>query len=885
VNPGTLGIHPRLEPPARRNKIRQSSIGFRNFSSDLVTHIVEVRFVAGGCSYEGHGRNWQPFGFGGIVDLLLKDLLFGLRLLRRSPGFTAIAVLILALAIGANTTIFSAVNAVLLRTLPYPQSSRLVQLFFTIPGDNFLARFLGSPKLNFAYADFQDIRSQQQVFEEMAAYRAIDTNFKSDQGPERLVAANVSEGFFPLLGVDPLLGRGFLQEDFAPSNNRVVMLSHGLWQRHFADEPDVIGKDVTLDGISYTVVGVMRADFCSIPTRDWRVRSGLIRTQLEPQIWTPLLPSAGDWDRGSMQFDVIGRLKPTITLARAQSDLDLIAHRIQQQFPHDFKVWGIEVELLHAALRGRYRTLLLILQGAVGLVLLIAAVNIANLLLNRAAGRQRELAIRASLGADHKRIICQLLTESVLLSLLGGGLGLLLAYVGNKLLNAFLPAVFIGVPLIRIDTHVLLFVCLLSMLTGAALGTVPALLTLRINLNAAVRPGQILAGRFNRHRLSRLLVVAQVSLTLALLVASGLLARTCLYLWNLNPGCQTRKILTMRISFTDEGPQDNRALVAYFRRVLERVPALPGVESAGLVAALPTTGNFNNSTVSLEGRPDLQKNPVLVLSQPTSARYFQTMGIPLRQGRLFSEQDDENAPLVTLISETMVRRFWQGQNPVGRRVYLGGKHWTIVGVVGDVRQEDLVMDYRCAMYMPYPQYPAPSLTLAVRTAVNPLAMSLAVREAIYSIDARHPVSQIRTMETVIGDGLLSLRLFMFLISTMAGLALLVALLGIYGVLANVVGQRTQEIGVRMALGARRRDVLKIVLQQGMTPVLLGIGIGVILSLGITRILASQLYGVTPTDPATFIGVSLALFGAATLACALPAGRAARVDPLVALKHE
>jgi len=819
------------------------------------------------------------------VDLLLKDLLFGLRLLRRNPGFTSVVVLILALSIGANTTIFSAVNAVLLRTLPYPQSGLLVQLFFTIPGDNFLARFLGSPKLNFAYADFQDIRSQQQVFEEMAAYRAIDANFKSDQGPERLVAANVSEGFFPLLGVNPFLGRGFLQEDFSPSNDRVVMLGHGLWQRHFAGKPDVIGRNVTLEGISYTVVGVMPADFCSIPTRDWRVRSGLIRTQLEPQLWTPLLPSADDWDRGSMQFDVIARLKPTITLERAQSDLDLIARRIQQQFPHDFKVWGISAGSLHEALRGRYRTLLLILQGAVGLVLLIASVNIANLLLNRTAGRQRELAIRASLGADHKRIVRQLLTESILLSLLGGGLGLLLTYVGNKLLNAMLPAVFIGVPLIRIDTHVLAFTCLLSVLAGAGLGTVPALLTLRINLNAAVRPGQNLAGRFNRHRLSRLLVVAQVSLTLALLIASGLLIRTCLYLWNVNPGCQTRNILTMRINFTDEGPRDSRALLAYFRQVLDKVPTLPGVESAGLVAALPTTGNFNNSTVSLEGRPDLKNNPVFVLSQPASARYFQTMGIPLRQGRYFTEQDNENAPSVTLISETMARRFWPGQNPEGRRVYLGGKHWTILGVVGDVRQEDLVMDYRYSMYMPYPQYPTPSLTLVVRTAANPLAMSASVREAIYSIDARHPVSQIRTMETVIGDGLLSLRLIMFLLSIMAGLALLLALLGIYGVLANVVGQRTQEIGVRMALGAGRQDVLKMVLHQGMTPVLLGIGIGVILSLGLTRILASQLYGVTPADPATFIVVSLALIGAAILACTLPAGRAARVEPLLALKHE
>ncbi len=642
---------------------------------------------------------------------------------------------------------------------------------------------------------------------------------------------------------------------------------------------------MTLEGIPYKVVGVMPANFCSIPTRDWRVRSGLIRSQLEPQLWTPLLPSADDWDRGSMQFDVIARLKPTITLERAQVDLSLIARRIEQQFPHNFKGWGIAADPLQEALRGRYRTLLLILQGAVGLVLLIASVNIANLLLNRTVGRRRELAIRASLGADRKRILCQLLTESFLLSLLGGGLGLLLAYEGSQLLNAFLPAIFIGVPPIRLDTNVLGFACLISLLTGVGFGMVPALLASRTNLNATLRLGQNQAGRFSRNRLSRLLVVAQVSLTLALLIATGLLVRTFLHLWNVNPGCQTSKILTMRINFTDEGPQDNRARLAYFRQVLEKVPTLLGVESAGLVAALPTTGNFNNTTVSLEDHPELKNNPVLVLSQPASAQYFQTMGIPLRQGRFFTEQDDENEPLVTLISETMARRFWAGQNPVGRRVDLDGKHWTILGVVGDVRQEDLIMDYRCSMYMPYPQYPVPSLSLAVRTAVNPQAMSATIRKAIYSIDASHPVSQVRTMETVIADGLLSLRLVMFLLMMMAGLALILALLGIYGVLANVVAQRRQEIGVRMALGAQQQDVLRMVLQQGLGLVLLGIGVGVILSLGITRILAGQLYGVTPTDPATFAVVSLSLIAAATLACALPARKAAQVDPLVALKCE
>ena len=819
------------------------------------------------------------------MDAFFKDIYFGLRLLHRRPGLTLVIVITLALSIGANTTIFSAVNAVLLRALPYPQADRLVQLFFTIPGDNSVARFLGSPKLNFSYPDFQDIRSQQQVFEEVAAYRAIDMNFKSGQGPERLVAANISEGFFPLLGVNPLLGRGFLPEDFMPAGNRVVVLSHALWQKHFAGNPEAIGKNVTLEGIPYTVAGVMPASFTSIPTRDWQVRSGLIRSQREPQLWTPFLPSKDDWDRESMQFDVIARLKPAITLARAQTDLNLMAHRIEQQFPHYFKGWWIAADPLHEALFGRYRTLLLILQGMVGLVLLIASVNIANLLLNRAVGRQGELAIRASLGANRARILRQLLTESILLSLLGGGLGLLLTVQGNQLLNAFLPAIFVGIPPTRIDAQVLGFTFFISMLAGAGFGMAPAWLASRINLNAALRQGQNQAGRFSRNRLSRLLVVAQVSLTLALLIASGLLVRTFLHLWNVNPGCQTRQILTMRINFTDEGAQDNQALLAYFRRVLEKVPTLPGVESAGLVAALPTTGNFNNSTISLEGRPELQKNPVYVLSQPASAQYFQTMGIPLRQGRLYTDQENENSPLVTLISETMARKFWPDQNPLGRRVNLGGRNWTILGVVGDVRQEDLAMDYRSTMYMPYPQYPSPSLTLAVRTVVNPLAMSATVREGIYSIDARHPVSQVRTMETVISDGLLSLRLVMFLLLMMAGLAFILTLLGVYGVLANMVAQRSREIGLRMALGAQQQDVLRMVLKQGLGLVLLGIGVGITISLGITRILAGQLYGVTPTDPVTFAVVSLSLIAAATLACALPARKAAQVDPLVALKCE
>ena len=819
------------------------------------------------------------------MDAFFKDLYFGLRMLRRRPALTLVIVITLALSIGANTTIFSAVNAVLLQALPYPGSERLVQLFFTLPADNFLTRLLGSPKLNFSYPDFQDIRSQQQVFEEVAAYRALDMNFKSDLGPERLVAANVSEKFFPLLGVNPFLGRSFLPEDFMPTGNRVVILSHGLWQKHFAGNPETIGKNVTLDGIPYTVAGVMPASFSSIPTRDWRVLSKLIRSQLEPQLWTPFMPSKGDWDRESMQFDVFARMKPAITLARAQSDLNLIARRIEQQFPHELKGWWIAADPLHEALFGRYRTLLLILQGTVGLVLLIASVNVANLLLNRAMGRQGELAIRASLGANRARILRQLLTESFLLSLLGGGLGLLLTVQGNQLLNAFLPTIFVGIPPTRIDAQVLGFTVFISLLAGAVFGTAPALLASRINLNAALRQGQNQAGRFSRNRLSRVLVVAQVSLTLPLLIASGLLVRTFLHLWNVNPGCQTRQILTMRINFTNEGARDNQALLAYFGRVLEKVSTLPGVESAGLAAALPTTGYLNNSSFSLEGRPETQTNPVYVLDQPASAQYFQTMGIPLRQGRLFTDQENENSPRVTLISETMARKFWPGQDPVGRRVSLGGVNWTIVGVVGDVRQEDLAMEYRCSMYMPYSQYPYPSLTLAVRTSVNPQAMNETVRKAIYSIDARHPVSEVRTMETVIGDGLLSLRLIMFLLLTMAGLAFVLTLLGVYGVLANMVAQRMREIGLRMALGARQQDVLKMVLHQGLSLVLLGIGAGIVFSLGITRILSSQLYNVKPTDPATFVVVSLSLVAAATLACALPARRAAKADPLVALKSE
>jgi putative ABC transport system permease protein len=819
------------------------------------------------------------------VQTILQDIRYGVRWLCRCPLFALVIVLTLATSIGANTAIFSAVNAVLLRALPYPQSERLVQLFYTVPADHFLVRLLGSPKLNFSYPDFLDIRSQQQVFEEVAAFRGIDMNFKSDLGPERLVAANISEGFFPLLGVRPVLGRGFLPEDFKPSANHVVVLSHSLWQKHFVGNPEAIGKNVTLEGIPYTVAGVMPASFSSIPTRDWGVRSGLIRSQREPQLWTPFLPVKDDWDRESMQFDVIARLNPAITLARTQMDLKLISSRIEKQFPHYFKGWGIAADPLQESLFGRYRTLLWILQGTAGLVLLIASVNIANLMLNRAIGRQGELAIRASLGATRGRILRQLLTESLLLSLLGGGLGLLLTVQGSQLLNSFLPAILAGIPPIRIDAQVLGFTLFISLLAGAGFGMAPALLASRINLNAALRQGRNQAGRFSRNKLSHLLVVAQVSLTLPLLIASGLLIKTFLHLWNVNLGFQTRQILTMRINFTADGSQGDQALLAYLRRVLEKVPALPGVESAGLVGALPTTGIFNQTTFSLEDRPETKSNPVHVLSQPASARYFQTMGIPLRQGRLFTDQENENAPGVTLISETMARKFWQDQDPVGRRVSLGGKNWTILGVVGDVRQEELAADYRCSLYMPFTQLPYPSLTLAVHTTANPLAMSAAVREAIYSIDPRHPISQVRTMKTVINDGLISLRLIMFLLFAMSGLAFVLTLLGVYGVLANMVAQRSREIGLRMALGARAGDVMKMVLHQGLTLVLLGIAAGILFSVGLTRILSSQLYNVTSTDPVTFVSVSLLLMVAATLACTLPARNAAQVDPLVAMKCE
>ncbi len=813
---------------------------------------------------------------------LPNDLCLTFRLLRRRPAFAAVVLLTLAVSIGANSTMFSVVNAVLLQALPYPDSTNLVQLFFALPKDDVLVKFLGTERVDFPWADFEDIRSQQQVCDGLAAYRPMDTNFRSDQGPERLVGADVSSGFFSLLGINPLLGRGFQQTDSISSNSRTVVLSHSLWQRHFAGTPEVIGKSVLLDGSPYTVAGVMPASFSSIPTKDWSVRSGLIRSHLEPELWIRHVPSPDDQDRSSMQFNVIARLKSGITAERAQADLNVIARRLGQQYPHCTKDWGIAVEPLHKALRGRYRTLLSILQGAAGLVLLIASINLANLLLSRSAGRKAELAIRTSLGANRVRILRQLLTESLVLSMLGGGTGLLLTYEGIQLLNNFLPAIFVGIPLIRVDTQVFGFTLLISLLAGAGFGLAPAIQSSRVDLNSELRQSQMRATRSGRNRLSRLLIVAQVSLTLSLLIAAGLLVKAFYHLWHINPGCRIDNVLTMRLNYTVEGTPGEQTLRNYFRRVLDRMNAMPGVESAGLVGVVPTAGSPYNSYISLMGRPDLQNNRVLVSYQPASSQYFRTMGIPLRQGRYFTDLDDENAPLVALIGETMAERFWPGQNPVGKQVHLDGKPRTVLGVVGDVRQEDLSRAYRCSMYLPYPQYLTSSMTVVVRTA-NPQALIDSVRKSIYAIDAGHPVSHVRTMETVVADGLISLRLIMFLLLMMAGLALILALLGIYGVLSNLVTQRRREIGVRMALGARRWDVLKMVLQQGLSPVLLGIGAGIMLSLGITRILSNQLYGVTPTDPATFALVSMLMIAAASLACVIPAGKAAHVDPLVTLK--
>ena len=808
---------------------------------------------------------------GNMLKDIAQDVRFGIRVLFKNPSFTFIAVLALALGIGANTAIFTVVNAVLLRPLPYKDPDRLM----TIWED---ASKVGFPHNTPSPANFLDWQNQNQLFEGMAALHRQTFNLTGIGEPERIDGRRVSANLFALLGVDPQLGRGFFHDEDQPGGNRVVMLSDRLWKRRFSADPSIVGKTLSLNGQAYTVVGVMPQRF-EFPSRD-------------DELWVPLaFPPEEAARRGSHYLEVIGRTKPGITPQQAQAEMNTIGSRLEQQYPDSNSNIGVTVIPLHEDLVGEIKPALLMLLGAVGFVLLVACANVANLLLARAAVRQKEIAVRMALGASRWRLVRQFLAESVLLGALGGVFGLALSFVALLVLRTFIPEEISQGTAITIDGRVLGFTLLISVLTGLIFGLAPA--AQKSELNDALKEGGREGGSGSRgKRIRGLLVIAEVAVCLILLIGAGLLINSFLRLRTIDPGFQTDRLLTMSVVLPQLKYPDRAKRAAFYTEVLQKVESLPGVKSAGVVNWIPLVFQGDSIGISIEGQP----NPIAsqrpnAATRIISPHYFSAMGMRLLKGRSLDERDKATSPAVSVISEAMARRFWPDQDPIGKRFTPGdptrADQWIeVIGVVNDIRQFELTAEPRPQIYLTYEQvgFLAPRF-LVVNTDVDPTSLAASIRQAVWEVDRDQPVSNIATMEEVLSDSIARQRFSMLLLAIFAGIALVLAAVGIYGVMSYSVAQRTHEIGIRMALGAQTGTVLKLAVGYGLKLVLAGIVIGLVAAFLLTRVMSTLLFGVTPTDPATFAVISLILIVVALVASYIPARRATKVDPVIALRYQ
>jgi putative ABC transport system permease protein len=815
------------------------------------------------------------------MDSLLQDIRYSLRRLAKSPAFTLVVVVTLALGIGANTAIFSAVNAVLLRPLAYADPERLVTIEHLYPS-------LGGMKAPVSVPGFHDYQARGRTFESMAVETGWAANLTGQGEPERLPAARVTGRFFGTLGVPALVGRGLLPGEDSAGREHVVVLSHGLWQRLFGGDPGVVGRSLALNGERYEVVGVMPPEF-----RDFFNRT--------VELWAPLVfepAQFADGQRTHEFLNLTARVRPGVPLEQAAAETRSLAEQLKQQYPDAYPPdWSLVMTPLAQRAVGPVRPALLVLLGAVGFVLLIACANVANLLLARAAARSKEIAVRTALGASRDRLVRQLLTESLLLALAGGVLGLVLAYAGVRGVVALHPAQLPRADEIGIDAPVMGFTLVVSLVTGLLFGLAPAVHASATDLHGVLKEGgRGSAGDRGGQGLRRTLVVAEVALALTLLTGAGLLVRSFARLQGVDPGFAPDHLLTFNLSLPGARYPGDREQAAFFDQVLPAIAAVPGVRSAGATSVMPFGGSWATRSFDIEGYQPPPKQPgpwgdIRIVSP----RFFETLHIPLRRGRLLTEDDRSGGRLVAVIDDEFVRRYWPGQDPIGKRLTFGppagaadtsAREWIeVVGVAGHTKHEGLDAEDRLQLYLPYRQRPLPFLTVAVRTAGEPGPYVNRMRSAVRSVDPDQPIAAVRTMDELIAQSVGQRRLSMLLLSVFSGIALVLASVGIYGLMSYSVAQRSRELGVRIALGAARADVLRLVLRQGMSLALTGIALGVGAAVALTRLIESQLYGVRATDPGTFAGVA-GLLGVTALAANLvPALRATRVDPAVVLREE
>ena len=809
---------------------------------------------------------------------LMQDIRYPIRMLAKNPGFTFIAVLTLALGIGANTAIFSVVNGVMLNPLPYPQPARLVSMY---------RKVFGFEHGSVPYLSFQDWQKQNRTTETMASYRDANYNLTGMGEAERVPVGQVSADFFKALGENPLMGRFFNSDEDRPGASPMIVLGEGFWKRKFGGAPDALGKTILLNGTGYTVIGIVRDNF---------------KIFTDGQVYVPI----GQWndptfrDRTiSMGMDVVARLKPGVTVEQARADMDSVAREQAIDYPKSNGGMGITTIPLLQDLVGNRKPILLILLGAVGFVLLIACVNVANLLLARATGRARELAIRLALGASRGRIIRQLLMESILMALAGGVLGLAIAAWSTGAVLKLLPEAIPRMDEIGMDGRVLAFTFGASLLAGILFGLAPALKISRTDVQASLKEGGRSVVR-TRNRAQGVLVVAEMAMALVLLVGAGLMIRSVSELWHVKPGFDPHNAVEFSIALAPDKASDAPKIRATYRQLLSGLEATPGVESAALMAgSLPLKGGDSDFPFWLEGmpKPAIESQMSLALWYATTPNYLKTMGIPLLRGRYLTDADNETAAQVMVIDEEFAKQYFGGANPVGKHINIDMVNMSpeIVGVVGHVKHWSLDESTRpihAEMYIPFMQVNDKLLPVVVNGATvivrtkGALAAALgAIREEVSRLDSRQVMYDTMTMEEIVTRSVRAQRFSMILLGAFALLALLLASIGIYGVISYLVGQRVNEIGVRMALGAQRKDVLRMIIGEGARLAAIGAGIGIVTALGLTRLMASQLYGVSVTDPITFAGVAIILVGVALFACYIPARRAMRVDPMVALRYE